>query len=1613
MKTRKTPLALIALVGLFLVPIATDGGQNECGNSTESLTSTAAGPVNGDEAFFKLPSGPANVMFLLDTSGSMVEFSQCGDYAWDDPSARTTCRSPTLLAWPADSTVKTTTFTYTGTCAPSLATSPGGTNSPLYWMEQVVPTTALPDPGQSNALLTDAPPWGTGCVGNACLFDPKAYYTYLDWWTSGAGAGAYRRASDDTTTGLPAACTAIDPNTGNVITDYNGNPVVLGADCTTCMATHGFFFYELSTYNRLSTGGTPNRWTHWGPNPMFKGTFLNANPPKFVAAKKALKQVAWMDPAAPSNLDQVRMGLTILDSGDTSPQAADLIVPVGPDKPNAYPPTQAAFKQARQYILSVLNYDTKIYKDALGNTVCDGTTITGGFFDPANGSTPMGSALFNVGQYFTSSGQYNTLLGASACKNGSNNPTSCQVTSFNDSSPGLTNAPWARSNPNQCSICWGCQNNGIVVITDGLPNSEIAIPATITGFDNGAYNALTNCGSSATSSDPVVQASCGGSPLPRVSDWLHSSDLRADAVMSGKQAVTTHTIGLNLSDPAAIKILKATAQMSGGLWQNILGGSAAGALAAVYNAVAQVAPKDNSFSAASANSLQTVQTASSQAFLTRFKPNQSITWEGHVFEAYIFDEFLNGCDTTLATQPQVNCKGKMVSADFNGDGQCNGVFLIDKDCDPIAEDSTGNFVKQGQATPANLPWDAGQVLSDPTQARYRSADETAANARTIFTYVNGVKQPFTAANASVLLPMMDIDPTWCSAFLLQLGIAGGSSPTLTCAQQLIYFVRGWDVLDQDSDGCAGPGKTNPSTCKSGVKGEERDRANDNSSTPIFWKLGDIFHSSPAVAGVPADEIRCDTGYDKQCVATIHSPNLLVNQTSNPSSYTDSSGNKIDAYASYRLNNLSRERVVLVGSNDGMLHAFDAGHQDQSQPPDITGDYPYTDGTGEELWAFVPPDMLPRLRGLVSAHQYMVDGSVMLRDVWVDGSGAKKPADQVKQNDEFHTVAIFGRRSGGTAYSALDVTNVTNPVLLWSFPQAASIDARYMGESWNDFAPRPPPIVPVKISSAVDPRGFEERWVVLINGGYDPLLVQGRAVFMLDVWTGATLWRFTDDDFKAQTGYGSGTSMFPVAASPAAVTYGADNNNQLTSDGFFDTATWGDLGGNVFTARFSNPGTIPSSTPDPEGRPSGLVNNWYAARTFEQQRSADDTQHMLNRNEFFFMTANAIDPDTKTLRTYLGSGNREQIMNQAPSCGTDNLLGCVRAGCTKVTASNFTSFGACNSTVTFTATGDTVAYTTGTTAACGSGVATCASAPGNAYATTVKDHLECPGSPSTTTDVTGTASCDVNGVCTVIPMPQTSVAGTFNPLTHSRFYGIWAYGGDPKKQFSDPSTALAFDKNRFTDATFSGTCSGPTGGTCTLVNTTSAKVTGTTSNPLLLSATCGTGITKCSATGRDAGWFYEYGDVCPFATCASPPPWVDEKTGAGANIVLGCTIWNSFRPVGAVTSTDPCSGTLGVPVSYGYTVQYLTGTPNPTACGTFSSQRTLNSPPTSDMVRATLQRSPNGSVQERMNMTSFDTGGTPTNNTVGTRTSGAEPIYWLEVPRDLHACRHAASATACK
>ncbi len=89
----------------------------------------------------------------------------------------------------------------------------------------------------------------------------------------------------------------------------------------------------------------------------------------------------------------------------------------------------------------------------------------------------------------------------------------------------------------------------------------------------------------------------------------------------------------------------------------------------------------------------------------------------------------------------------------------------------------------------------------------------------------------------------------------------------------------------------------------------------------------------------------------------------------------------------------RRAIIFVGANDGMIHAVDAR-------------------TGFELWAFIPYNLLPKLKTFrdgqaVDQYDYFVDSSPKIAEV--------------KINNEWRSLLLIGEGPGGTFYQCFDVT----------------------------------------------------------------------------------------------------------------------------------------------------------------------------------------------------------------------------------------------------------------------------------------------------------------------------------------------------------------------------------------------------------------------------------------------------------------------------------------------------------------------------------------------------------------------------------------------------------------
>lgn len=135
----------------------------------------------------------------------------------------------------------------------------------------------------------------------------------------------------------------------------------------------------------------------------------------------------------------------------------------------------------------------------------------------------------------------------------------------------------------------------------------------------------------------------------------------------------------------------------------------------------------------------------------------------------------------------------------------------------------------------------------------------------------------------------------------------------------------------------------------------------------------------------------------------------------------------------------QKRLVAVGSNDGMLHIFD-------------------DTTGEEVFAFIPEDILPQLKNVQANPMWdTVDGSLTLY-----------------RRDNIPKYLIFGERRGGKYYWCLDVhdQNPLNWTVAWSYTNAE------LKQSWSE-------VRLASIQSRVEADGTQKyKDVAIFTGGYD-------------------------------------------------------------------------------------------------------------------------------------------------------------------------------------------------------------------------------------------------------------------------------------------------------------------------------------------------------------------------------------------------------------------------------------------------------------------------------------------------------------------------------------------------
>ncbi len=307
----------------------------------------------------------------------------------------------------------------------------------------------------------------------------------------------------------------------------------------------------------------------------------------------------------------------------------------------------------------------------------------------------------------------------------------------------------------------------------------------------------------------------------------------------------------------------------------------------------------------------------------------------------------------------------------------------------------------------------------------------------------------------------------------------------------------------------------------------QDMNNDNEGLIDFirgegreWKLGDSNHSNPLVVG-PPDE----------------APTLMG-----------------DGYQDFMNTWEDRRKVVYVGANDGMIHCYDVL-------------------TGEELWGFIPYNLLPKVKNMWAveevtgerffARDIYVDGSPMVADVYIDADGIA--------GKEWTTILICGQSAGKGSgiggglnyYFALDITDPDDPEPLWEFTHD------FLGETWS-----------VPVVGKIRKNG-EDAWLAFTGSGYDNSTseVVGNVFYAVDAETGEYFWAFYAGEVDT-TGDLGWNIPNTISGSPSVI--------DIDQDGYADRVYVADLDGRMWKVDVS------IEYEDP--------NSWEAVTIYEDSRN---------------------------------------------------------------------------------------------------------------------------------------------------------------------------------------------------------------------------------------------------------------------------------------------------------------------------------------------------------------------------------------------------------------------------
>ncbi|KFA90131.1 hypothetical protein Q664_30615 [Archangium violaceum Cb vi76] len=525
---------------------------------------------------------PANVVFLVDNSEAMQDYPQYLPEVFT-PGYYPTPTNPARGDLGGEGSAGLAINT--GCSDPALV-------SAMSWFDQ-----NSTDPAKNGSIVYDS-----DSDLQSPFFDPNRFYfsrgRRLAWnvkegpWTiNGSDFEGPLNSMGDTLT----ACYA---GVGWDTTDYpygaGGSLSSLINECMTCLATKGWWRGPIVTSNTSPSQAGP--WQEIGQPPpppeafrkwILRGRVLNVRPPKFVVARKVLKDVIRMAPG-------VRMGVATFGEDHGWFDPALLIEPLRPSCDDSIP---------------AIN-ETQLNRPRLTQVV--------NRVDFRNNERSTGEALFSLGGYFSSQRTDNQWANwfTQPLNPGWGWPGAWNGGTYDDPYTGMSGAswgmasnewlkppatdpvtgrylsgqPWEEGTPGgRRSVCAETQRNAVIVVTDGTPRSDNTVPITEMMDILEANGATHHDGSPLTfdPANPETNTHVGGVnycdrfvkrdeyPLVEyftkqdcdytdynwptglavtnknfmddVAFFLSHTDLRGD--MAGSQTVRTHVIGYGDSSP--------------------------------------------------------------------------------------------------------------------------------------------------------------------------------------------------------------------------------------------------------------------------------------------------------------------------------------------------------------------------------------------------------------------------------------------------------------------------------------------------------------------------------------------------------------------------------------------------------------------------------------------------------------------------------------------------------------------------------------------------------------------------------------------------------------------------------------------------------------------------------------------------------------------------------------------------------------------------------------------------------------------------------------------------------------------------------------------------------